>query len=783
MTEPIKARILLVEDSATQARRLAAVLEAAGHAVTAAADGVDGLRHFARSDFDLVLSDVLMPGLSGFEFCRAVKADPRGESVPVILLTSLSRPIDLLRGLECGAENYLQKPVAPEAVLDRVRTVLADRADRAERRGAPAGPDEVRYHGQTLVIAAGKGQILDYLGTALEDADRSRRREYECELARQKQFVGTETARLREESLVREREVLDRMHRFVQATLDALSTRIAILDAGGTVLAVNAAWRRPSAGDPLGLGTPAEGRNILDGCAGLDADRMSAVAAVAAGVRAVTERRCEDYAGEMRCDGPEGDQWFGVRVTRFDVDGPVRVVVALEDVSARKAAEHRLVHEAHHDVLTGLPNRALFTERLGRAMARGRRPGGEAFAVLFLDLDGFKVVNDSLGHHAGDELLVGIGRRLEACLRGGDTVARLGGDEFAVLVHDVAGADDARRLVDRIRGELARPFAGGGHELYASASIGIALYDRRYECPADVLRDADTAMYRAKALGKCQHVVFDQAMHTHAVDRLRLETDLRRALDRQEFWVAYQPIVELATGRVAGFEALARWRHPDRGSVPPSEFIPAAEETGLIIPLDIWVFREACLQMAEWHARFPADPPLLLSVNLSSRQIARADLLDRIDGTLAETGIDPTCLRLEVTEGALMARPDAAAAKLLQIKQRGISLSMDDFGTGYSSLSYLHKFPFNVLKIDRSFIGLIGPGGENGEVVATIVALAHNLGMEVVAEGLETAEQVAHLRSLNCRFGQGFVFSPPVPAGAAGELVLAPESAALCLNG
>jgi EAL domain-containing protein (putative c-di-GMP-specific phosphodiesterase class I) len=307
--------------------------------------------------------------------------------------------------------------------------------------------------------------------------------------------------------------------------------------------------------------------------------------------------------------------------------------------------------------------------------------------------------------------------------------------------------------------------------VFTGASIGIALSASGYDQPVELLRDADTAMYRAKALGKAHHVVFDKAMHTSVVARLRLETDLRRAIERQEFRLEYQPIVTLETGRVVGFEALVRWNHPERGSVSPVEFIPASEETGLIIPLDLWVLGEACRQMSVWNRKLRPAAPMGISVNLSSKHFAQTDLIDHIDQVLRETGLDAGCLRLEITESVIMGHTDSATSMLRQIKERGVTLSMDDFGTGYSSLSYLHKFSFDLLKIDRSFVSRMGARGENSEIVATIVALAHNLGMHVVAEGVETAEQCDQLRALNCQYGQGYFFSRPVPASVAEQLL------------
>ncbi len=779
MSQTRTTRVLVVEDSASQAKRLRTVLESAGYQVETARDGTEGLTTFAASSFDLILSDVMMPGLSGYELCRQIKRDPRGADIPFVLLTSLAKPLDLIRGLECGADNYIYKPFQPEALLGRIKTILANTTARAANS---RGADDVLFMGHKLSIGSTKEQILDYLGSTFEDFVQARHREYESALAREKQITQAETYRLREEMLHKEKENLGRLHNFLQSTLDALSTRIAILDASGTILAVNAAWRRLAEIDPM-VGVPCDvGVNYLAACEENAPNRTNEAGAVAVGIREVMARRRDEFSREYPCLAHDGRRWFNVRVTRFGDTETVRVVIAHEDISSRKSAEEQLLHEAYHDVLTGLPNRALFTDRLGRAIIRTKQSRDFHFAVLFLDLDGFKVVNDSLGHTAGDQLLVGIGRRLEECVRNGDTVARLGGDEFAILINDVGDTDETISMAERLQRELSLPFLLGGHEVFTSASIGIAASDPRYDRPVEMLRDADTAMYRAKALGKAHHVVFDQAMHTSVVNRLRLETDLRRAIERNEFRVVYQPIIELATTRVAGFEALVRWHHPERGLVPPGEFITAAEETGLIIPLDLWVIHEACRQMRAWQQEFPGALPLMLSVNLSSKQFAHPNLIDRIDEILADTAIDPTCLRLEITESVIMGQPEAAMDKLRQIKQRGLTLSMDDFGTGYSSLSYLHKFPFNVLKIDRSFVSRIGPNGEDSEIVATIVALAHNLGMKVVAEGVETAEQAARLRALRCQYAQGFYFDRPLSApDAASRLAAKDEALAGCV--
>ncbi|HEX8161541.1 MAG TPA: PAS domain S-box protein [Pyrinomonadaceae bacterium] len=472
---------------------------------------------------------------------------------------------------------------------------------------------------------------------------------------------------------------------------------------------------------------------------------------------------------EYRLDVGGVEHWFAGTVSPVIDDA---VIWVARDITERKRAEEKLLHIAFHDSLTGLPNRALFTDHLKLAVAASKRQPAALFAVLFLDLDRFKVINDSLGHPVGDELLVSIARRLEHGLRAGDTVARLGGDEFAILLNNLDHPEDALRVAERVQEQLAQPLEIGGHEVFTTASIGIALSTTGYTNEEDVLRDADTVMYRAKAQGAARYEVFDQVMHARVCALLKLENDLRRAIERKEFCLYYQPIVALATGRISGFEALVRWNHPERGLVPPSEFIPLAEETGLIVPLGMWVLEAACRQMHEWHALSPSHRDLKLSVNLSGRQFAQADLLARITRVLGETRFDPRCLQLEITESVVMDNAKAIVALMGDLRALGLELAIDDFGTGYSSLSYLQRFPIHTLKIDRSFISPHGDEDrENAEIVRTIVLLARNMGKDVVAEGVETEEQLARLRALGCEYGQGYIFSRPQDAGATEALL------------
>jgi len=432
------------------------------------------------------------------------------------------------------------------------------------------------------------------------------------------------------------------------------------------------------------------------------------------------------------------------------------------------------------DALTGLPNRLLFIDRLMRLIEHTKRHKDYLFAVLFLDLDGFKMINDSLGHVIGDQLLVGVANRLEKCLRVSDTVtrieklftiARLGGDEFTILLDQVKDPSDATLIAERLMNALAAPFSLNGQKIFTSMSIGIALSTIGYDNAEDILRDADTAMYRAKSLGKARYAVFDLAMRARVIARLQLETDLRDALAREEFRNFYQPIVSLDSGRITGFEALLRWQHPTRGLLQPLDFIPVAEETGMIRELGWWNLQKACRQISAWNECRNGSPLLTISVNLSVKQFLQPDLVAEIRELLREIGIPPDTLKLEITESTVMTDPSAAVEMLLQIKSLGVQLSIDDFGTGYSSLSYLHRFPLDTLKIDRSFTKAMGQGGDSMEILRTILPMANSLRLNVVAEGVETAEQLAILRKLRCEFAQGYYFSEPVTADQAKALL------------
>jgi diguanylate cyclase (GGDEF)-like protein/PAS domain S-box-containing protein len=492
------------------------------------------------------------------------------------------------------------------------------------------------------------------------------------------------------------------------------------------------------------------------------------------GLNSHLEGRTHHFESEHRMLHKDGSfRWVLSRglAVRDESGTAYRLAGSQTDITERKTAEEQLLHDAFHDSLTGLPNRALFIDRLGRAIQRARRRENYQFAVLFLDLDRFKVINDSLGHSTGDQLLIGIARRLELFLRTIDTVARLGGDEFVILLEDMSQVEDATRVARRIQDELGLPFYMNEQKVFTTVSIGVVLSASNYDRPEEILRDADIAMYRAKALGRARYEVFESSMRTNALARLTLETDLRRAIGFQEFQVYYQPIMDLGANRLTGFEALVRWNHPERGLIPPDEFIPIAEESGLIIPIDWWVLRKAAEQLVAWQEEFPLDPPLTMSVNVSSQHFHQLDLVKQLENILELTGLDPRYLKLEITENVFMDSETEEVPGIVELRRLGIQLQIDDFGTGYSSLGYLQRFPIDTIKIDRSFVSRMGEDSTNAEIVRTILNLARELDMSTIAEGVETDDQLNQLKALACEFGQGFLISRPVDSEQAHQLI------------
>ncbi len=559
--------------------------------------------------------------------------------------------------------------------------------------------------------------------------------------------------------VTRQRRAMDelvRRERFHGSIIEKSTDIITIVDAQGRIL-----HESPSAARRLGLSIEETAGTRLE--SHMHPDDHTMFGGI---LKAVAANPDDSPAFEFRRFRRDGSPLFlEATATNCLTDDAVSgIILNCRDVTDRKAFEEQLKRHVFLDALTGLPNRALFLDRLTHAIERIKRKPGYQFAVLFVDLDRFQLINDSLGHSVGDRLLARIGRRIADCLRRVDTVARFGGDEFILLLDEIDDDRQAIRVAERIRESLARPFAMDEGEVFASASIGIVYSTPDYTDPDQIVRDADTAMFKAKARGKGGYRVFHSRMHKQAVSLLALETDLRKAVDRDEFEVHYQPILSLSPSRTVGVEALVRWRHPTRGLIAPMEFVPMAEETGLIVDIGGFVLAEACRRVAAFNAKAGPKQALFVSVNLSVRQFDHEGLVADISRVLAHTGLAPGLLKLEVTESAIAANPGQAARLLESLRDLGVGLSMDDFGTGYSSLSHLHAFPFDTLKIDRSFISGLGQGGDkNGKIVHSILTLAKNLDMSVIAEGIETDVQWERLVAMDCLLGQGYRFARPGP--------------------
>jgi diguanylate cyclase (GGDEF)-like protein/PAS domain S-box-containing protein len=539
----------------------------------------------------------------------------------------------------------------------------------------------------------------------------------------------------------------DRFRSLVQNSSDLMT----ILGADGTIL-----WHSPSVERVLGYPPDAlTNTNLYDLVHSDDAPRL------AAAFTACATDAANQTTIDFRCRHREGSWRYLEAVASNQLDHPTigGIVVNSRDVTERKAFEDQLARQAFFDPLTGLPNRVLFMYSIEHALAGARR-NNLGVAVMFLDLDGFKLVNDTLGHLMGDQLLIAFGQRLKTCVRPGDTVARLGGDEFTILLENVPSSGEAERVASRILERLQQPFEFEGRDLFVSSSIGIAFGTHGDTRPSELLRFADAAMYRAKSSGKARSVVFDHSMHAAFLARATLESELRVALDREELRLHYQPIADLATGDLVGAEALARWQHPARGLILPMEFLPLAEETGLILPMGQWVLEEACRQARIWQLEHPDGPPLTVSVNLSARQFQQPDLVRHVEHALAQAKLDPSSLRLEVIEGVLMDDPRATLAKLEELRALGVRVTIDDFGSGYASLSSLRRLPVRSLKLDPSFLGQLDPTSVG--IMRAMATLAHALGLEVTAEGVETGDQLARLREADLDRGQGYLFSRPL---------------------
>jgi len=547
---------------------------------------------------------------------------------------------------------------------------------------------------------------------------------------------------------------------FARLILNALSEKIAVLDERGTVIETNKAWNDAADDVPLPFRIVRKGENYLSVCDDIQGESALEAAAFAGAIRSVVAGQEESFFMEYARDANGIRRWFLGNVTRFHGNEAACVVVAHKDITSLKKAEQEIEWLAQHDFLTRLPNRMLFNDRLGQALALADRQKGMA-ALLFIDLDSFKVINDTLGHAGGDSLLEAVARRLERRVRRSDTIARFGGDEFVIILNGPREMDDVAHAVRSMLDSLLLPFEINGQEVFVAASVGIALYPMDGNNADVLMKSADIAMYHAKERGGNTFLFYQQKMNRKALKRLALETELRHALEKQEFILHYQPWKDLSSGRLSGMEALLRWRHPQKGMVSPLHFIPVAEETSLILPIGEWVLRTACMQAKTLHdAGFPS---MKIAVNVSGRQLRHYELADVVEKVLGETGIDPGCLELEFTESSIMEDSKQTIKMLHSIRKMGVKLAIDDFGTGYSSLSYLKRFPIDKIKIDRSFVKGIPSDREDMALTRAMIVMAHSLHLEVVAEGVETEEQLSFLHRQACSIAQGYHISRPLP--------------------
>lgn len=747
--------LLIVEDSSVQALMLKRILLREGFGVLIARDGAEGLSMVREKRPDLVISDIIMPGMNGFELCRAIKENASLKSIPVILLTSLSKSDDIIHGLMARADSFVTKPYHEGFLIQRINHLLDDRRLREQRGADPA--NAISFNGALYPIDSDVHQVVNLLISTYEHAIQQNR-----DLTKARDDLREFNARL--EGIVKERTLkLEESEAKSRSIVESASDGVIVIDERGTIETFNPGAQRIFGSSP----EETIGRNVTMLMPSLHHEHtggdfgtflQSGEKNVSGVDREVEGRRKDGSAFPLE-----------ISVNEVQFGGRRLFTGVLRDITERKQTEERLKYLAHYDSVTGLPNRVLFMDRLSQTLARFPWHSRGA-AVAFLDLDRFKPINDTLGHEAGDALLKEVAQRLTNCLRTGDTVGRMGGDEFTIILADLAHPDDVLGLCQTIIASFSAPFVIGGRELFVTASIGVSVFPVDGQDCDTLLKNADAAMYRAKELGRNNCQLYSPDMNAKALSHLEMQSHLRQALERKQLLLHYQPVVDLQTKRIIGMEALVRWQHPEKGLVLPAEFIPMAEETGLIAPIGEWVLWEACRQLKAWQtAGFPINR---VSVNLSARQFQQPTLVGMLKGIVHETGIDPHALELEMTE-SMMQNQDKAIRVLEELHALGIQISIDDFGTGYSSLNYLKRFPIQRLKIDRSFVGDISKDPDDAAIVTAIVTLAHSLRLKVVAEGVETQEQLDFLLALHCDEIQGYLFSRPLSASDATQRLAA----------
>ena len=739
-----RGNLLIVEDSALQAQLLKRFLLREGFGVLIARDGAEGLSMVQDRRPALVISDIIMPRLNGFELCRAIKEDAGLTNIPVILLTSLSESDDVIHGLMARADSFVTKPYHEGFLLQRISHLLDDRRLREQQATGPA--NTIMFNGTLYTIDSDVRQVVNLLISTYEHAIQQNR-----DLTKARDDLREFNAKL--EGIVKERTFkLKESEAKSRSIVESASEGVIVIDERGAIETFNRGAQRIFGYSPeeiigrkIKLLIPSSRQEDPDGTLGglLDMGGEEMI-----GIDREVEGR--------RKDGSVFPLELSVNEVQFG--GRRLFTGVLRDITDRKLTEERLKYLAHYDAVTGLPNRVLFMDRLNQTLARFPWHSRGA-AVAFLDLDRFKPINDSLGHEAGDALLKEVGTRLANCLRTGDTVGRMGGDEFTILLADLARPDDVMGICRNIIASLSAPFVIGGRELFVSASIGVSVFPSDGRDSDTLLKNADAAMYRAKEQGRNNCQLYSPEMNAKASAHLEMQFSLRQALERKQLLLHYQPVVDLQTERIVGMEALIRWQHPDKGLIRPADFIPMAEETGLITPIGEWVLREACRQLKVWQANgLPIDR---VSVNLSARQFQQPTLVKMLKGIITESGVAPHTLELELTE-SIMQHQDKAIRILEELHALGIQIAIDDFGTGYSSMNYLKQLPIQRLKIDRSFVNEITRDSVDAAIVTAVITLAHSLRLKVVAEGVETQPQFELLRSLQCDEMQGYLFSKPL---------------------
>ena len=726
--ETLKAKILVVDDKPENLHLLADALGNQGYEVKGVVNGKMALMVANTVIPDLILLDVVMPGLDGYQVCQQLKADQVTQNIPIIFLSASNNSVDRVKALSAGGVDYINKPFQIDEVLLRIKNQLQ--------------------------LQAAQKKILKF-NTELEQ--RIQRRTAQLERANQE---------LQYE--VKERNEVTKLLRESEEKLESILNSLEEVVWSADVETSKLIFLNPAAqkvyGRPVSelLANP----NLrLESIHPADRDRVASSLASHTNQSNDLEYRIVQPSGEVRW------VWERSRLIYSSTGVVNRRDGIISDVTERKKIEAELSYEAKHDSLTNLPNRAAFIERIEQALKQSQQDSEYLFAVLFIDLDRFKIVNDSLGHQVGDELLIAVAQILTDCSREQDFVARLGGDEFTILLNKIQTIEEARAIASSINQQLATPFSLQSHTVFTSASIGIVEVDFKYQDIAEILRDADLAMYRAKSLGKARHEVFHPEMYAETKELLKTENDLRTAIVQNQLVLHYQPILSLNTDTLYGFEALLRWQHPTKGLVYPEKFIQVAEETGLIVAIGEWILKEACRQMQDWQSKYKSAANLKISVNIASQQIKDPNFLVTLDQTLANTRLSAHSLHLEITETSLMDYQPETINLFEQIRARGIRLNIDDFGTGYSSLQYLKRFPINMLKIDRSFIEGMLDKRENFEIVKMIIALSRTLKISIVAEGIENLKQLKVLQTLHCELGQGDLFSQPLDHESAELLI------------